>query len=240
MLFSRKRQETPTPQRNLDTFFAFPHYRTPMLPWPWKFWVWMLAFPQKVGHQKKPRVSKNPGSKSRLWVSKIDLPTQVQEGHIWVWVVKKRNQKHSRMHFEVGNRSGRVEMGSQLANLAAVWPLWQRGQKVDLGGRKSTFPPRSRKVIYGSAGSKYASKIIPACILTTGTGLDGPKWGPNWQIWLLYGLYDRGVKKSVLGVENRSSHLGPGRSYEHVFFRGGIFWKMVHFFEKWVIPNRFW
>ena len=58
----------------------------------------------------------------------------------------------------------------------------------------------------GLGGSKYASKSIPASILTSGTGLDGSKWGPNWQIWLLYGLYARGVKKSTGGVhENEDS-----------------------------------
>ena len=42
--------------------------------------------------------------------------------------VKIRIQKHSRKHFDVGNRSGRTKFGSQLAQLA-VYGLCDRGVK---------------------------------------------------------------------------------------------------------------
>ena len=113
------------------------------------------------------------------------------------------------MHFELGNRSGWVQMGPQLANLAAVRPVWQRDQNDDFGGRKSTFPPRSRKVIYGSAGSKYASKSIPACILRSGTGLVASKWGPNWQIWLCMACMTEGSKSRLWGSKIKKNSKKP-------------------------------
>ena len=93
-----------------------------------------------------------------------------------------------------------------------IFETFLRGQRVSFGGQKSVFPPTSRKVKYGSGGSTYASKSIPACILRSGIGLDGLKWGPNWIIWLLYGLCDWGVKKSTFSVKNQKNIMGPGRS----------------------------
>ena len=53
--------------------------------------------------------------------------------------VQIRVQKYSRLHFEVGNRSGGIQMGTQLANLA-VFGLYDRGVKKSILGSKIDLP----------------------------------------------------------------------------------------------------
>ena len=89
--------------------------------------------------------------------------------------------------------------GGPNGKFGCVWPVWQRGQKVDIGGQKSTCPPRSRKVIYGSGSSKYASKNTRACILTSLSGLDASKWAPKWQTWLDKACMPEGSKSRLCG-----------------------------------------
>ena len=90
----------------------------------WQIWLCMACMTE--------------GPKSRLWGSKIDLPTWVQEGHIWVWGVKIRVQKHSRVHFEVGNRSGRIQMGPK-------WQIWLCMACMTEGSKSRLFRSKIEK-----------------------------------------------------------------------------------------------
>ena len=96
-------------------------------------------------------------SKSHIFGSKMDLPPWVPGRPIWVWGTILGVQKCLRAFFEVRARSGRVQLGCQMARLVSLSLLYAAqpdGQKVDFLGQKWKNFPGSRKVIYGSAGSK--------------------------------------------------------------------------------------
>ena len=85
-------------------------------------------------------------------------------------------QKCFRTLFEVGARSGRVQLRCQRARLAGLSLLHAAqpdGQKVDFFGQKSKKIPGFRKLKYGSGGPYWVSKSVSAHFLRSGRDLAG-------------------------------------------------------------------